>query len=150
MERADMLYRCTCRANSYRHSTGDGPYKARISSSDTTLGSVDFACSPTDWSDSLLVFEIAAFWTSTSRRQNSWRTRCAAAVIEARSVTSELQCMGFRANIARRRFAAFVVSRSDQHREAVCREILCNLKSDSLICIGYGSNGFSCMAIALS
>jgi hypothetical protein len=62
----------------------------------------------------------------------------------------ELQCMGVRANIARRRFAAFVVSRSDQHREAVCREILCNLKSDSLICIGYGSNGFSCMAIALS
>src|ERR1700723_3535669 len=34
------------------------------------------------------VFEVAAFWTSTSRRPNSLRPRSAAAVIDARFVTS--------------------------------------------------------------
>jgi hypothetical protein len=41
-----------------------------------------------DWPGSLRVFEIAAFWTSTSRRPNSLRTRSAAAEIDARFVTS--------------------------------------------------------------
>jgi hypothetical protein len=44
------------------------------------LGRVVFAYSSMDWPGSLPVFEIAAFWTSTSRRPNSLRTRSAAAV----------------------------------------------------------------------
>ena len=42
---------------------------------------------------SLFVFEMAAFWTSTSRRPSSLRMRSAAATIEARSVTSSWSAM---------------------------------------------------------
>jgi hypothetical protein len=49
----------------------------------TLLGRVNLADSSTDMPGSLLVFEIAALSTSTSRRPNSLRMRFAAAAIKA-------------------------------------------------------------------
>jgi hypothetical protein len=48
----------------------------------------------------------------------------------------ELERMGVRPNLLGRGLAALEIARPDQHSEAVCREILCDLKTDSLISPG--------------
>src|SRR5271156_1177480 len=58
-------------------------HTARISARGTLLGRVNLAYSCTDMPGCLLVFEIAALFTSTSRCPSSFRMRSAAAAIEA-------------------------------------------------------------------
>src|SRR5271156_834599 len=55
----------------------------RTSVSETLLGRFNFEYSSTVWLGSLLVFEMAALFTSTSSRPSSLRMRSAAAAIEA-------------------------------------------------------------------
>ena len=41
--------------------------------------------------------------------------------------------MGVRPNLLGRSLAALEIARPDQHSEAMCHEILCDLKTDALI-----------------
>jgi hypothetical protein len=50
--------------------------------------------------------------------------------------------VGIRPNLAGRSLTAFEVARSDQHNEAVFHELLCDLKTDSLIGPGDQCDGF--------
>ena len=50
--------------------------------------------------------------------------------------------MGVRPDLLGRSLAALEIARPDQHSEAVRREILCDLKSDSLIGPGDQGDGF--------
>ena len=53
--------------------------------------------------------------------------------LESKCIRPNLPCSGL---------AAFEIARSNQHREAVCREILCDLKTDSLISPGNQGDRF--------
>ena len=54
----------------------------------------------------------------------------------------ELERAGVRPNLLGRSLAALEIARPDQHSEAVCHEILCDLKTDSLISPGDQGDGF--------
>jgi hypothetical protein len=54
----------------------------------------------------------------------------------------ELERAGVRPNLLGRSLAALGIARPDQHSEAVCHEILCDLKTDSLIGAGDEGDGF--------
>src|SRR5260370_23094114 len=85
---------------------------------------------------SLLVFEIAALLTSTSRRPSSLRMRSRRGGDRSLIRHIELERACVRPNLLGRSLAALEIARPDQHSEAVCREILCDLKTDSLISPG--------------
>src|SRR5229473_7438755 len=54
----------------------------------------------------------------------------------------ELERASVRPNLLGRSLAAREIARPDQHSEAVCREIHCDLKTDSLISPGDQGDGF--------
>src|SRR5260370_4228819 len=54
----------------------------------------------------------------------------------------ELERAGVRPTLVGRSLAAREIARPDQHSETVCREILCDLKTDSLISPGDQGDGF--------
>jgi hypothetical protein len=66
--------------------------------------------------------------------------RFAAATMEFSSVTSNWIARA--PNLLGRSLAALEIARPDQHSEAVCYEILCDLKTDSLISPGDEGDGF--------
>jgi hypothetical protein len=54
----------------------------------------------------------------------------------------ELECVCARPDLLGRGLPLLEVARSEQHRQAVCHEFLCDLKTDSLIGPGHQGDAF--------